>query len=88
MGSLKGTAVSCGLRSGQGQGPQHGCNALMYVDRNGHFGVMEYLLENGVYLTKATMGDGWMPLHFAVEEGIAEILSILIDYEVSLIAFN
>ena len=59
--------------------------ALMIAALNDHFGVVEYLLEDGVDLAKATT-NGEAALHMAAQEGHAEVLSILMAYGASLTA--
>ena len=62
-----------------------GWTALTYAAHQGHFGVVEFLLEDGVNLTKVTT-TGHTALHLAAHEGHAEILSLLMAYGASLTA--
>ena len=63
----------------------NGETALMAAANNGHFGVVEFLLEDGADLAKVTT-YGWTALHFAAQQGHAEILSLLMAYGASLTA--
>jgi len=69
------------------QGDDHGFSPLHWAAREGHYNIVEMLLQRGARVNAQNMGDD-TPLHLAVTMGRDEVASLLLANKASVNAAN